>query len=54
MAGVAESATTLYVNVRTGEGGPVKEYEVAIGDLAQPPAETRYDKELVLAGDRCP
>lgn len=54
IAGVAQSAETLYVDVRTGPDGQVGHYEVAIDQLAQPPADTRYDKELVLEGDRCP
>jgi hypothetical protein len=54
IAGVAESAQTLYVDVRTGPGDDVRHYEVAIDELAQPPAATRYDKELVMEGDRCP
>jgi hypothetical protein len=54
IAGVAQSAKTLYVDVRTGPSGEVRHYEVSIDELAQPPADTRYDKELVLEGDRCP
>jgi hypothetical protein len=54
IAGIAQSAKTLYVDVRSGQGGKVRRFEVAIDDLAQPPADTRYDKELVLEGDRCP
>jgi hypothetical protein len=54
IAGIAQSAKTLYVDVRSGQGGEVRHFEVAIYDLAQPPADTRYDKELVLEGDRCP
>jgi hypothetical protein len=42
------------MDVRTGPSGEVRHYEVSVDELAQPPADTRYDEELVPEGDRCP
>jgi hypothetical protein len=54
IAGVGERAQTLYVDVRTGDGGEIQHFEVPMDQLAEPPADTDYEAELVLAGDRCP
>jgi hypothetical protein len=54
IAGVGERAQTLYVGVRTGDGGEIRHFEVPMDQLAEPPADTDYEAELVLEGDRCP
>lgn len=54
LAGIAQGAKMLYVDVRSEPGGQVRHFELGVDELAQPPTNTRYDKELVLEGDRCP
>ena len=48
-----ESATELYVEVRSNKDATPVEFVVDVADLPKPP-EGVDDVEIVLDGDRCP
>jgi hypothetical protein len=49
-----ESATQLYVEVRSNKDATPVEFVVDVADLPKPPEGVDDDVEIVLDGDRCP
>ena len=49
-----ESATELYVEVRSNIDATPVEFVVDVADLPKPPKGVDDDVEIVLDGDRCP
>ena len=49
-----DSATQLYVEVRSNVDATTVEFVVDVADLPEPPEGVDDDVEIVLEGDRCP
>lgn len=50
----AEPIDKLFVWVRLAEGDEPVQFSVTAAELVKPPKGTKYDREIVLEGDRCP